>query len=416
LEHLALGGEHLTGKSLNLLLVGVDLVGLAHSARREGHRVFAADYFGDLDLKQACDRCLSVLHQEKGKSTGSLESVFDPRDFVDMARELCGEAQMDGILLSSGLDDSFDELNELGEMAPIMGNPPETVKKVREKGTFFRELKRLNIPHPRTAIVRDLEEARDAALDIGYPVVLKPLEGFAGSSIRMVGKPQTLEAAYIDVQGSSSGGVVQKYIDGTHASISLVASSSGVVTLTLNEQLLGLKEVYQREPFGYCGNIVPLDVKDSTAEYCKAIAEKIGGRFGLRGSNGIDFVISEDGAPHVVEVNPRFQGTLEAVEAVLGMNLVKTHLLACRQDVLPTNLGDPSSYSARLILYTPRRIVAPDLTHVDGVTDIPLPGSILEEGEPFCSVNSTGDSREASLGKAQKTAELIYSSIRRVRH
>jgi len=416
LEHLALGGEHLAGESLNLLLVGVDLVGLAHSARREGHRVFAADYFGDLDLKQACDRCLSVLNQKKGKSTGSLESVFDPLDFVDMARELCGEAQMDGILLSSGLDDSFDELHELDELAPIIGNPPETAKKVREKGSFFRELERLNIPHPSTAIVRNLEGARDAALDIGYPIVLKPLEGFAGSSIRIVGEPQTLEAAYIDVQRSSSGVVVQEYIDGTHASISLIASASGAVTLTLNEQLLGLEEVYQREPFGYCGNIVPLDAKDSTAEYCKEIAEKIGGHFGLRGSNGIDFVISKDGVPHVVEVNPRFQGTLEAVEAVLGMNLVKTHLLACRQGVLPTNLGDPSRYSARLILYAPRRLVAPDLTHVDGVTDIPLPGSILKGGEPFCSVNSTGDSREASLGKAQKKAGLIYSSIRRVRH
>ena len=416
MEHLALGGEHLAGESLNLLLVGVDLVGLAHSARREGHRVFAADYFGDLDLKKACDRCLSVIHQEKDKSTGTFESVFDPRDFVDMARELCGEVQMDGILLSSGLDDSFDELHELGELAPIMGNPHETVKKVREKGSFFRELERLNIPHPRTAIVRDLEGARDAALDIGYPLALKPLEGFAGSSIRRVGKPQTLDAAYIDVQRSNSGAVVQEYIDGTHASISLMASSSGAVTLTLNEQLLGLEEVYQREPFGYCGNIVPLEVKDSTTEYCKEIAEKIGGHFGLKGSNGIDFVISGDGVPHVVEVNPRFQGTLEAVETVLGMNLVKMHLLACRQGVLPTNLGDPSRYSTRLILYAPRKLVTPDLTHVDGVTDIPLPGSILEEGEPFCSLNSTGDSREASLGKAKKMAELIYGSIRWVRH
>jgi predicted ATP-grasp superfamily ATP-dependent carboligase len=146
------------------------------------------------------------------------------------------------------------------------------------------------------------------------------------------------------------------------------------------------------------------------------MAEKIGGHFGLIGSNGIDFVISGDGVPHVVEVNPRFQGTLEAVETVLGMNLVKMHLLACRQGVLPTNLGDPSRYSTRLILYTPRRLVTPDLTHVNGVTDIPLPGSILEEGEPFCSVNSTGDSREASLGMAKKMAELIYGSIRRVRH
>jgi predicted ATP-grasp superfamily ATP-dependent carboligase len=415
LEHQALGGAHLTGESLNLLLIGVDLIGLAQSARREGHRVFAADFFGDLDLRQACERCLSVIHQEKCKSTGRLESIFDPRNFVEMARELCREVQMDGILLSSGLDDSFNELHELGELAPIVGNSPDTVMRVREKTSFFRQLERLNIPHPHTAIVRDFEEAEDAALDIGYPVVLKPLEGFAGSSIRMVDKPQKIETAYIEAKRPSSGVVVQEYIDGTNTSISLMASSSGTVTLTLNEQLLGLEEVYQREPFGYCGNIVPLDAKESTAEYCEEIAEKISGHFGLKGSNGIDLVISNDGVPHVVEINPRFQGTIKAVEAVLGRNLVKMHLLACMQGVLPTDLG-LSRYSTRLILYTPMRHVAPDITHINGVADIPLPGSILEEGEPFCSVSSTGDSREASLGNAQKMAELIYNSIRRVRH
>ena len=355
--------------------------------------MFAADYFGDIDLKQVCERCLSVINQEKGKSTERLESTFDPHDFVEMARELCREVQMDGILLSSGLDDAFNELHELGELAPIMGNPVETVMRVREKGSFFRELKNLNIPHPPTTIVRDLEEAKGAALDIGYPVVLKPMEGFAGSSLRIVEKSQTLEAAYNEVQRSSSGVIVQEYTEGIHASISLMASSSGGVTLTLNEQLLGLEEVYQREPFGYCGNVVPLDVKDSTAEYCREIAEKISGHFRLVGSNGIDIVISGDGVPHIVEINPRFQGTLGAVEAVLGMNLVKMHLQACRQDTLPTSLGDPSGYSTRLILYTPWRLVTPNLTHVDGIADIPLPGSLLEGGEPLCSLNSTGDSR-----------------------
>jgi predicted ATP-grasp superfamily ATP-dependent carboligase len=332
-----------------------------------------------------------------------------------MAKNLCREAQMDGILLSSGLDDSFNELNELGELAPIVGNSPDTVMRVREKASFFRELERLNIPHPNTTIVRNYEEAKDAALDIGYPVVLKPLEGFAGASIRMVDKPQKIEKAYIEAKRPGSGVVVQEYINGTDTSISLMASSSGTVTLTMNEQLLGLEEVYQREPFGYCGNIVPLDVKDSTAETCEEIAEKISGHFGLRGSNGIDLVISNDGVPHVVEVNPRFQGTIKAVEAVLGINLVKMHLLACRQGVLPTNL-DLSRYSTRLILYAPRRHVAPDITNIEGVADIPLPGSILEDGEPFCSVSSTEDSREASLGNAQKMVELIYKSIRWVRH
>ena len=39
----------------SLLLVGMDLVGLALSAKKAGYSVYAADYFGDLDLRKACD-------------------------------------------------------------------------------------------------------------------------------------------------------------------------------------------------------------------------------------------------------------------------------------------------------------------------------------------------------------------------
>jgi predicted ATP-grasp superfamily ATP-dependent carboligase len=78
--------------------------------------------------------------------------------------------------------------------------------------------------------------------------------------------------------------------------------------------LLGLPFVFQQEPFGYCGNIVPLHIAHSTLKKCKAIAEKIALHFGLKGSNGIDIIISNDGTPYVIEVNPRFQGSSECIE------------------------------------------------------------------------------------------------------
>ena len=71
-----------------LLLVGMDPVGLALSANKAGYSVYAADYFGDLDLRKACDGCLSVIDQREGESTGRIEENFDPHDFVKMARAL----------------------------------------------------------------------------------------------------------------------------------------------------------------------------------------------------------------------------------------------------------------------------------------------------------------------------------------
>ena len=147
----------------NLLLVGMDLVGLANSAKRAGYGVYAADYFGDRDLRKVCDGCKSILKQRDGKSSGSIESNFDPNAFLKMAKSLSEKKQMDAILLSSGLDDSFEVLCELNELVDIVGNKPDTIRKIRDRDVFFRELKRLRIPHPYTSVADSLEEESLAA-------------------------------------------------------------------------------------------------------------------------------------------------------------------------------------------------------------------------------------------------------------
>jgi predicted ATP-grasp superfamily ATP-dependent carboligase len=178
----------------------------------------------------------------------------------------------------------------------------------------------------------------------------------------------------------------------------------------VNEQLLGLSEAYQEEPFGYCGNIVPLDIPDSTLTGCDAIVKKVSASFKLRGSNGIDIVISEEGISHVIEVNPRFQGSLECVERVLGMNLVEIHVEASTTGGIPPILSHSSGFSIRLIMYAPRRLSAPNLASEVWARDIPFPGSIVEKGEPLCSVFVGGESRSDAWKKALVKTQHVYDS------
>lgn len=396
----------------SLLLVGMDLVGLALSAKNAGYSVYAADYFGDVDLGRSCDGYLSVIDQKVGESAGRIEEDFDPNDFVEMAQVLSEKEEMDGALLSSGLDDSFDVLEKLDKLVGIIGNPPETIRRVRDKGSFFGELKRLGIPYPHTTLVEDFEEAKTAAKNTGYPLMLKPTMGFGGFGVRKVEDHSQLERIFHEMEATADGVLVQEFIEGAHASVSFVASGKGAKTLSVNEQLLGLSEVHQGEPFGYCGNIVPLDIPDPTLNRCEAIVQKVSASFNLTGSNGIDMVISEGGIPHVIEVNPRFQGSLECVERATEDSIVQLHVAACTRGSLPLKFGEPSGHSTRLILYAPGRVVAPDLTGWEGVRDVPVPSSIFEEGEPLCSVYSTGENRDTSLEKARAMAESIYGSIR----
>ncbi len=123
-------------------------------------------------------------------------------------------------------------------------------------------------------------------------------------------------------------------------------------------------------------------------------------------------VISENDVPYVVEVNPRFQGTLECVERVLGINLVDAHIKACTKDVLPTlSKRRPQTCCVRLILYARQRSVIPNLDSLEEVRDIPLSGVVVEEGEPLCSIVVGGKTRSVALKKGKTLAKHVYGMI-----
>jgi len=392
----------------SLLVVGIDTVSVAKSAKEAGYRIYAADYFGDIDLRRICSGFAAIIKQKRGKSCGKIESKLRPEAFLEMTKSLLERHEIDAILLSSGLDDFFDVLHGLNDLIPILGNSSEVIERVRRKPGFFEELKSLRIAHPETIIVKDVDEAKAAAAEIRYPVVIKPIRGFGGAGIRTAQDSKQIERAFLEASLVSKDLLVQEFINGVHTSMSFLGAEKNVKILTINEQMLGLRFLFQQEPFGYCGNIVPLHFANSILESCKRVTEKISSHFGLKGSNGIDLVISEDGTPYVMEVNPRFQGTLECVERVLGMNLVKSHIDACLHDSLPTIRERISTFCTRLILYAPERIVAPDLTVFPDVRDVPLPRAIIEKREPLCSIITADKNRELSFEKAKKLAHSIY--------
>ncbi|MEM1563541.1 MAG: ATP-grasp domain-containing protein [Candidatus Bathyarchaeia archaeon] len=400
----------ITAEIYSVLVIGIDTTFIATSAKSVGYNVYAVDYFDDVDLQWVCkDYKAAIKHYQK-KGCKDKNIFLNPQVLLEMAKKLVKKHRIDAILLSSGLDDQIDILKELNNMVPILGNAPSVIRNVREKQKFFNELKALGIPHPETVVVKSVSEAKDAAARVGYPVVLKPASGFGGIGVRVASNPSQVAEAFSPVLKISDKVIVQKFIKGFHASISFLAGKRNIKILSINEQLLGLPSVFQNEPFGYCGNIVPLQTTASLFEKCRVVAEKIASHFGLIGSNGIDIVISEDETPHVIEVNPRFQGTLGCVERVLGINLVDAHVNACLHDELPA-IKSPSNFCIRLILYAPRRVVAPDLTALKGVWNIPPPHSIVEKGEPLCSILVEGESREISLQKANDLAKIIYNKL-----
>jgi predicted ATP-grasp superfamily ATP-dependent carboligase len=395
----------------SLLVLGVDVVALATSAKKAGYQVYAVDYFGDQDLTCVCKKNYSILKQRPGKTCGQVTRDFKPVSFLKLTRKLLKRRSIDGVLLSSGLDDSTDVLSEIDDLVPILGNSVRVISNVRDKMGFFQQLKRLNIACPRTGLARDFQEVRRQSKDIGYPILIKPTEGFGGAGIRKARNFQELKTVYKHFNTFDNNVLVQEFIPGTPASISFMSCGGRAVALSLNEQLLGIRELGQTEPFGYCGNIVPLKTDRVIMNKCMAIVENLALHFNLVGSNGVDLVISREGIPYVIEVNPRFQGTLECIEQVFGINMVDAHAKACLRGILPQIKQKTVTFCTRLILYAHQRLIAPNLNGFQQVRDIPLPKVIIEKGEPICSIIVEGASRRAAFNEAKKITRLIYGLI-----
>ncbi|KUO40749.1 MAG: hypothetical protein AVW06_02140 [Hadesarchaea archaeon DG-33-1] len=391
----------------SLMVVGVNTRPIVKSAKALGLKTIAVDCFGDVDLAAYADTLFSVRPLE---ARGSPKEFKRPNLFELSLRAL-EIHDVDAIFLTSGMEHNPTFIQELGKKAEIIGNNPIHLKLCRDKEKLFRIANRLGIPCPQTKKVRRLSDALNAAEEIGYPAVLKPAFGGGGIAIRLARSPEELERFFGRVLRAGDGRTVymQQYVRGIDASASVLSNGNEARCLTVNEQIVGDKRLGSPRPFGYCGNMIPLDAGRELvvkiAEHSEALCREIG----LVGSNGVDFVLSKD--PYLMEINPRFQNTIDCVEGLLGINLVEEHIRSCRGKL--GKYSQPKGHSVKLILYAKEHVKIPDLKRFPSIVDIPRKGSIVRKGRPLCSVLKFGKSRRRITAEAYSTANKVYRFCQR---
>ena len=382
------------------MVIGVNTRPIVKSVKALGLKTIAVDCFGDVDLRECADAVFSLRSAElKVQPKGSKGSSL-----FQLSLHALEAHNVDAIILTSGMEHDSAFIRELGKRAKIIGNDTTRLETCKNKEKLFYIADKLGIPYPLTRRVRKRDEALEVARDIGYPVVLKPAFGGGGIGIKLVRSPDELERFFrrVLLAGDNESLYVQQYIRGIDASTSILSNGDEAKCLTVNEQVIGDKRLGAPRPFGYCGNVIPLnkpEFEGEIAEYSRAICEEIG----LVGSNGVDFVLSD--RPYLMEINPRFQNTVDCVEGLLGINLVEEHVRACRGEV--GKYRQPRGNSAKLILYAKRGVEIPDLTKISDIVDITPEGSIVRKGHPICSVLKFGESRDETVADAYVLASKI---------
>jgi len=395
-----------------VMVVGYNARPIACLCKQLGFQVIAVDYWGDLDIKHCTDFLYTVLKQKSGEQLDSEVDKPCSELLVNLAEEAATkfDGKIDFILVGSGLDDRPDLWEKLQQIAPILGNSPERLKNIRRLDVIFDIAEEEGVKFPITERACSVGEAIEMAKNIGFPVVLKPISGSGGFRIRLARNPAEVEKYFEGVAAERGEAWVQEYISGVNASSSVLGNGESCIVVTVNEQLIGVKELGCLTPFGYCGNIVPLKANSNTINRIKQISSILGARLKLIGSNGFDYVIGQGSEPYLMEVNPRFQATMECIKYVTGLNLVEEHIKACHGE-LPMEIPKPTGYAVKMIVFAKEKSIIPDLSEIAHIVDIPHPGIVVNEGNPICTVQLFSQSRDEAVKKAFEVVSKIYAKL-----
>ncbi len=252
----------------------------------------------------------------------------------------------------------------------FIGPDADVMARMGDKTHAKAELREAGVPLvPGTEGATTLEEARSAAGDVGYPILLKASAGGGGKGMRLVGGPDELEDAYdaaaAEAQAAFGDGslYVEKAVKpAKHVEIQVLADDHGNV-LTLGERECSIQRRHQKlveeSPSPALDPETRDEMEDAAERACRAI--------GYRNAGTFEFLLGPDRHFYFIELNCRLQVEHPVSELVTGIDIVREQLrIAAGEPVVLTGRAPRRGHAIEL------RINAEDPTR----GFLPAPGLI----------------------------------------
>lgn len=264
-----------------------------------------------------------------------------------------------------------------GSPSTSLNAASQAVDAASDKALLSELLRRNGIAVPETRCLStddSLAKVIDTYLGFsGSDVVVKPVDGVSCESVSLVSSRAEMNAAFKNLYANRSVRrfIVQRFVEGLSASVSLISNGREARPVALNLQRVSLNPPSARAS-SYNGGLTPLHHPD--AEKALQVAQRAVQMFkGLRGYVGVDLVLSPNG-PVVLEVNPRLTVSYVGLRQVLKQGLAEPMVMAALSGVLPASFETTgfsvfsklSSTSVKTKVDSCSRVMCPPVK-VDGV-------------------------------------------------
>jgi len=220
----------------------------------------------------------------------------------------------------------------------FIGPGADVMARMGDKAEAKRELAAAGVPLVPGAETASVDEARAAAGDAGYPVLLKARAGGGGKGMRLVTGPEELESAYARASSEALAafGDGRLYLEkaiasARHVEIQVLCDADGGV-LTLGERECSIQRRHQKlieeSPSPALDEATRAAMEESVARACVKIGYVNAGTF--------EFLLDPEGNFYFIELNARLQVEHPVSEAVTGIDIVRAQLRIAAGSALPT--------------------------------------------------------------------------------
>lgn len=339
----------------------------------------ALDVFADTDTQRAADHVYKIEYVNSGFDPKQFEAVLDQ---IDLAGVI-------GFAYGSGFEAQPDLLARIAQRTPLIGNLPDTVRRLKNAPEFFSVLDDLKIPHPEVCF-------KPLANPVGW--LCKEEGGSGGTHVLDAKLDEALPL----------GHYYQRVMDGIPISMLFAANGNDVKVVGFNQQWVA---PITEKPYRYGGIVGNANCPSLLKQDLQKVAQQLTQAFGLRGLNSLD-VIWQNEAFWVLEINPRLSSTLDLYQSPQA-NLFELHVQAVAGD-LSQFPQIPSCAKARNVLYAAKDIVIPQqFIWPEWTADIPMPLTSIPKNQPICTVlaeaNNATEAQDLVLSRVQTLSNLLFN-------
>ncbi|KAJ1185544.1 hypothetical protein NDU88_002336 [Pleurodeles waltl] len=184
----------------------------------------------------------------------------------------------------------------------------------------------LNVPPElyEKGYVKDVDDGLRAALEVGYPVMIKASEGGGGKGIRKVNNPDDFPSLFRQVQAEVPGSpifVMRLAKQSRHLEVQILADQYGNAI-----SLFGRDCSVQRRHQKIIEEAPATIATSLVFEQMEQCAVKLARMVGYVSAGTVEYLYSQDGSFYFLELNPRLQVEHPCTEMVADVNLPAAQL------------------------------------------------------------------------------------------